>query len=148
MLAGESATTIARSPAGWSSACSIASIPPQDWPTIAYRPAIPRCRVSSDELVLEELRRPEVGGRVGEMLAPAAAELVVEDAAAAGPGEIGDRLAVVVRRAGAAVADDDGVSVRPRIELAHHAVPRLVTAPPHASFVLGHRQLLLGGIGE
>ena len=32
MLAGESQTTIERSPGGWSSACSIASIPPQDWP--------------------------------------------------------------------------------------------------------------------
>ena len=81
MLAGESATTIARSPAGWSSACSIASIPPHDWPTTAYRSAIPSSPRELDELVLEELRRPEVGRRVGQVLALAAAELVVEDAA-------------------------------------------------------------------
>ena len=61
-----------------------------------------------DELVLEELRRPELGRRVGQVLAPAATELVVEDARAAVPAQVGDRLDVVVRRAGTAVADDDG----------------------------------------
>src|SRR5947207_566683 len=37
MLAGESATTMPRRPGGWSSAYSIASLPPHDCPTTAYR---------------------------------------------------------------------------------------------------------------
>ena len=94
------------------------------------------------ELVLEELRRPEVGGRVGQELALAAAELVVEDAGAAGPAQVGDRLAVVVRGAGAAVADHDGRQRRARVELADDAVPGLVAAPLHPSFVLRHLSLL------
>ena len=68
---------------------------------------MPRCARQLDELVLEELRRPELGRRVGQVLALAAAELVVEDAGAAEPAQVGDRLAVVVRRARAAVADHD-----------------------------------------
>src|SRR4051812_17899108 len=79
-----------------------------------------------DELVLEELRRPEVGRRIGQVLAVATAELVVEDARAAVATEIGNRLDVVVRRAGAAVADHDR-SLR-RL-LAEDAVPRLVPVP-------------------
>ena len=59
------------------------------------------------QLVLEQLRRPEVRGRVGQQIALAATELVVEHARAAESAQIGDRLAVVVRSARAAMADDD-----------------------------------------
>ena len=88
------------------------------------------------ELVLEQPGCPEVGGRVGQELALAAAELVVEDAGAAEPAQVGDRLAVVVRGTGAAVADDDGRLRCARVELTHDAVPGLVAAPLHPSFVV------------
>src|SRR5207244_11090757 len=95
------------------------------------------------ELVFEELRCPEVGGRVGQELALPATELVVEDAGAAEPVQVGDRLAVVVRGAVAAVTDDDGHLRRARVELTHDAVPGLVAAPLHPSFVA--RQVSLRG---
>ena len=75
------------------------------------------------ELVLEQPGCPEVDGRVGQELALAAAELVVEDAGAAEPAQVGDRLAVVVRGARDTVADDDGRLRCARVELAN-AWPR------------------------
>ena len=59
------------------------------------------------ELVLEQLRRPELRGGVRKMLALAAADLVVQDAATAEAAELGDGLTVVMRRSWASVADDD-----------------------------------------
>ena len=59
------------------------------------------------QLVLEELRRPEVRRSVRKMLALAAPDLVVQDTRPAEAVEVGDRLAVVVRRPRAAVTDDD-----------------------------------------
>jgi len=85
-----------------------------------------------DELVLEELRRPELGRSVGEVRALTAADLVVEHAPSAEPAQLRDRLRVIVRSAGAAVADDH--RRRTGIELADDAVPRLVPIPRHASF--------------
>src|SRR5215213_7812167 len=79
------------------------------------------------ELVLEELRRPELGGRIRQMLALAAAELVVENTPAVVAGEVGDRLDVVVGRTRAAVADDDGRL--PYVEIPHNLVPGLVSVP-------------------
>src|SRR2546426_10877876 len=84
------------------------------------------------ELVLEELRRPELRRRVGKVAALAAADLVVEHAPAPEPAQLRDRLRVVMRRARAAVTDDD--RRRAGIEVTHDAVPRLVSVPRHASF--------------
>src|SRR5438093_12895227 len=68
------------------------------------------------ELVLEQLGCPEVGGRIGQKLALAAAELVVEHAGAAEPAQVRNRLTVVARSTLAAAADDEGVRWRARIE--------------------------------
>src|SRR5690349_412635 len=77
-----------------------------------------------DQLVLEQLNRPEVRRRVGEVRRVPAADLVVQHAAAPVPRELRDRLAVVVRSARAAVADHDGRGAGG--EVADDAVPRLV----------------------
>ena len=61
---------------------------------------------AGDELVLEELRRPEVGGRVGQVRGSGRSRAGRRARAPAEPRELGDRLGVVVRGARAAVADD------------------------------------------
>src|SRR5262249_47276904 len=98
--------------------------------------AVADAQVSGEigELVLEELDGPEVGRSVRKVRAPAATELVVEDAAATGAREVGDRLRVVVGGARAAVADHD--RQRPPVEVAEDAVPGLVPVPDHPAF--GH----------
>ena len=53
-----------------------------------------------DQLVLGELRRPELRGRVREVLAVPAAELIVEDTCPAEAAQLRDRLGVVVSGAG------------------------------------------------
>ena len=67
------------------------------------------------ELLDEQLRCPEVGGRIGQMGAVAATDLVVVDDRAAGlVGEFGDVANVVVRHAGSAVQDEQGQGAGPR----------------------------------
>src|SRR4029450_1249317 len=97
------------------------------------------------ELVLEELRCPEVGGSVGHELAPAATELVVENAGSGGPAQGGNGLARVGAGAGPAVTDHDRRPRRGCVELAHDAVPGLVTLPLHPSFTCGHAESVLRG---
>src|SRR5437879_5969438 len=77
-----------------------------------------------DELVLEELHRPEIGRRVLQVGALPATHLVVQHTAAAEPREVGDRLRIVMRAAWATVADHYGG--RPRVEVTDDSVPRLV----------------------
>src|SRR6266545_3174121 len=85
--------------------------------------------------VLEELRRPELRRRIRKVFALPAAELVVEDARAAEPAQVRDRLDVVVGGAGTAVADDHGREGRAAVELADDAIPGLVAVPQEAAFV-------------
>ena len=78
------------------------------------------------QLADEEVDRPEVGAAVRVVRAAAVAELVVVDDGAA-VGEVGEREEVVVRRAGAAVEDDErrGRSGVAGPQVAGHAVPGL-----------------------
>jgi hypothetical protein len=85
----------------------------------------PQVRGQRRQLALEQLRGPERRIGVGQVVGPAVAELVVEDARAAGAlVKLGDRLDVVVGRAGAAVAKDHRGLWGIRIEVADHAIPR------------------------
>ena len=80
------------------------------------------------QLALEQLGRPELGGRVGQVLGVAVSELVVEDARASRVRERRHRLEVVVGRARPPVAEDRGR--RPvRRDLTDHAVPGAVSLP-------------------
>ena len=91
MLAGESATTIARRPCGWSSAYSIAEHAAPRLADDGVAAADPEVAVERDELALEQLAVQKSAGASGQVLALAAAELVVEDA---GRGRTGDRSAI------------------------------------------------------
>ena len=78
------------------------------------------------QLADEEVDRPEVGAAVRIVRAAPVAELVVVDDGTS-VGEVGEREEVVVRRAGAAVEDDErrGRSGIAGPQLAGHAVPGL-----------------------
>ena len=145
MLAGESATTIAAQARRVVERVLHREHPAPGLPDHGVPAGDAELRGQLDQLVLEELRRPELGGRVGQVLALAAADLVVEDAGAAVPAQLGDRLAVVVCGSGATVADDDRRLRRVRIELAHDLVPGLVLPPLHQPFTLLHLTLLSSG---
>src|SRR6478609_2668265 len=90
------------------------------------------------ELVLEELWRPELSGRLWKVLALPAAELVVEHTGAPEPAQVGDRLDVVVGRARAAVADHDRSLRRGAVQRADDLVPGLVSVPAEARSVVAH----------
>jgi hypothetical protein len=103
-------------------------------PDHVIAPGDPELIDERPELVLEELGGPERRVGVGQVIALAVAELVVEDARAPGAVQLGDRLDVVVRRARAAVADHDRGVQRVRVELADDAVPGPVAVALEVAF--------------
>ncbi len=67
------------------------------------------------ELVDEHLRRPEVGGGVGQVSTVAAPDLViVDDRPPCLRSEFGDVAYIVVRHSRATVQDEQGQGARPR----------------------------------
>ena len=97
------------------------------------------------QFVLEQLWLPEVDGRVRQVRALAATQLVVQNTRAPEAAQIGDGLAVVVRGPGPTVADHDGRILGSRIEITDDAVPRLVPVPHHPSLAGAHLTLLRRG---
>src|SRR5690349_24981062 len=78
------------------------------------------------ELVEEEARRPEIRRLVFQMGGAAAAELVVVDNGAAGPGQRQKRIQIVVRAAGSAVKSDQRQLAAAQVT--SYAIPSLPTA--------------------
>jgi hypothetical protein len=86
-------------------------------------PVDPQVRGERAELALEQRGRPERGVGVGQVVRVAVPELVVQHARPARALQRGKRLEVVVRRAGAAVAQDHGRPAGILVEVADDAIP-------------------------
>ncbi len=84
------------------------------------------------ELVDEQVRCPEVGGRVGQVRAVSASDLVVVDDRAPGlVRQFGDVAYVVVRHAWAAMQNEEGEGAIARIVRRGDLHPGLVVAKRH-----------------
>ncbi len=110
-------------------------------PGLAQQVVVVDAQFGSDgvEFVDEQLRRPEVGGRVGEVGAVTAADLVVVDDLASGlVGEFGDVADVVVRHPRPAVEHEQRMRAGSRVLRRGDLDPRFAVAERHRAGMNGH----------